>query len=128
MSYALIDWVGYNFGARLELVGTIFCKIVLLIPIYFDDLSTHLLTIIAIDRMITIVYPRRFLVIKKRWFQSLILVILALIALSKNLILPINYNLIEANQTNSSQTVQDCRIEPGILQIETCISIAIIVI
>ena len=128
MTYTYIDWTGYIFGAKLELVGTIFCKLVYMIPNYFDDFSTHLLSIISIDRMITIVYPRRFLVIKKRWFQSLVVGIVALIVFSRHLIVPIYAKITEVNQTNSSQTNRNCATESGILKIDTGITIAIYII
>ena len=123
MVYAFIDGTGYIFGPNLELIGTIFCKIVYSIPIYFDDLSTHLLTLIAIDRMITIVYPRRFLIMKKRWFQSFIVAIVALIVLSRHIMIPLYINIVEANQTNSSQTIRDCFVSDEILNIDIWITI-----
>ena len=129
MSNVFIDWTAYIFGANLELVGTLFCKIVFLLPTYFSDFSAHLLTLIAIDRMITIVYPRRFLIMKKRWFQSLIVAILALIVLVRYIAIPLYANIIEIPLTNSSsQTIRTCTAEPEILKIETWISIAIFVI
>ena len=123
MSYTFIEWIGSNLGANLLTVGPIFCKIAKFIPYYFSDFSIHLLTLIAIDRMLTIVYPKRFLVIKKRWFQSLIVSILALIVVSTNIIIPLYYNLIEINQANSSQTIRICTIDPKYLNIEMWITI-----
>ena len=128
LSYTFKDWSAQIFGAKLELVGTLICKIVFLLPSYFDDFSTHILTIISIDRMISIVYSRRFTIIKKRWFQSLVVAIVALLVLSRHLILPIYANIIEVNQTNSSQSNRDCTTEPGILKIDTSITIALYVI
>ena len=129
MSYTFIDWIGFNFGAKLELVGTFFCKIVYLIPSFFADFSTHLLTIIAIDRMISIVYSRRLLFIQKRWFQSLIVAISALFVMSKHIILPLYSNIIEIPITNSSQTIRVCKVVPDtILNIHTCITLAFFVL
>ena len=118
-----IDWTSYNFGADLLTVGPVFCKLVSIIPYYFADFSIHLLTIIAIDRMISIVYPKLFLVIKKRWFQSLIVAIMALIVLSTNIIVPIYSNIIEIPLKNSSQTIQACSITAESLIIEMWITI-----
>ena len=123
MSYIFMEWSGYYFGAYLEKAAPLFCKIVRLIPYYFTDFSIHLLTIIAIDRMLTIVYPRRFLIIKKRWFQSLIVTILMLIIALANIIIPLNSNLIEANSNNLSQAIRICAIAPEIINIEIWVSI-----
>ena len=123
MTYIFIEWSEIILDASLLTAGRMFCKISKFIPYYFADFSIHLLTLISIDRMVTIVYPRRFLVIKKRWFQSLIVTILVLIIVSKNIIIPINYDMIEINMTNSSQTIRDCTVESKILDIEMWITI-----
>lgn len=90
MSYVFIDWTANSIGADLRTVGPLFCKIVQFIPRYFGGVSIFLLTAITIDRMLTIVYPRRYLVIKKRWFQALIVAILALYILPTVIIAPLN--------------------------------------
>ena len=128
LTYAFKDWTRYIYDVKLELVGTVVCKLLFLLPGYFDDFSAHLLTIISIDRMISIVYPKRFMVIKKRWFQCLIVAIVSLLVLSRHLIIPIYANITEVNQTNSSQTNRDCATEPWILKFDTIITISIYLI
>ena len=123
MTYIFIEWSEIILGASLLTKGPFFCKLSKFIPYYFADFSIHLLTLISIDRMVTIVYPRQFLMIKKRWLQSLIVTILALIVLSKNIIIPLYSNIIEINVTNSSQTIRDCTVESRILDIEMWITI-----
>ena len=123
MSYIFIEWIGYKFDAYLDATTPLFCKIVRFIPFYFADFSINLLTLIAIDRMLTIVYPNRFLMTKKRWFQILIVAISALIVVLVNIIIPLYFDLIEVNTTNSSQTIRICTIEPGILNTEMWITI-----
>lgn len=108
MIFPIIDWVGYNLGANLITVSRIFCKIVEFIPAYFGGFSINMLTMIAIDRMVTIVYPNRFMVMKKRWFQCLMIAIVIIIVLSTSIITALNYDLIELNQPNSSQSIRLC--------------------
>lgn len=128
MSYIFIEWIAYNFDFYLETTTPLLCKIVRFIPYYFADFSIHMLTIIAIDRMLTIVYPKRFLITKKRWFQILIVSILALIVVLANIIIPLYFDLIEINPTNSSQTIRICTIEPEILNTEMWITITSVVL
>ena len=128
MTYAFIDWTSNILSTGLLTVDPLLCKISKFIPYYFGDFSIHLLTLIAIDRMLTIIYPRRFLVIKKRWFQSLIVSIFLIIVVSKNITIPINYTIVEINLTNSSQTIRDCWIEPEIRNIQMWITIPSFVI
>ena len=122
MTNVLTDSIWNFLGASLITGGALFCKIAKFMPYFFGDFSIHLLTLISIDRMISIVYPRRFLMIKKRCVQSLIVMSLALIFLSKNIIIPLYYNMIVINQTNSSQITRICTISPKILNIGMWIS------
>ena len=108
MSFPIIDWVGSNLGANLLMVSQMFCKIIEFMPPFFGLFSLNMLTLIAIDRMVTIVYPKRFLVMKKLWFQCLMIVIAILIVLSTSIITALNYDLIELNQPNSSQSIRLC--------------------
>lgn len=110
MSYVFIEWTANSIGADLRKVGPLICKIVIFIPRFFGGVSIFILTAITIDRMLTIVYPRRFLVIKKRWFQALIVAILALYVLLTVIILPFKSNLIEISPTNSSPPIRICLI------------------
>lgn len=110
LSYAFIDWAANNLGASLLTVGPLSCQIVQFIPYAFANFSTHLLTVISIDRMITIVYPKQFLVVKKRWFQCLIVAIVAVIVLATNILIPLNYRLIEIYPFNLSQPIRLCLI------------------
>lgn len=115
LSYAFIDWVANNLGSNLSTIGPISCQIVQFIPYAFANFSTHLLTVISIDRMITIVYPKRFLVVKKRWFQCLTVAIITVIVLATNILIPLNYRLIEIYPYNFSQPIRLCLISTQIL-------------
>ena len=114
----LIDWIGYNFGAHLEALGPFFCKIFEFMAFYFAGFSIHMLTIISIDRMLTIVYHRRFLYTKKRWFQFLMIGIVACAMVLTCILVPLSFNLVEVNQANFSQPIHICLIASDILNIE----------
>ena len=118
LTNALIDPIGFYFGFQLEKFGPMFCKILEFIPYYFAGFSVFILTQIAVDRMTTIVYPRRFLLFKKRWFQSLIVAIVACILVLVCILIPLNYNLVDISQPNSTQTKSICAIQSVILNIE----------
>ena len=115
---SLIDWIGYNFGAHLEALGPFFCKIYEFMSFYFAGFSIHMLTIISIDRMLTIVYHRRFLFTKKLWFQFLMIAIVACSMVLTCILVPLSFNLVEVNQTNLSQPIRICLIASDILNIE----------
>lgn len=68
--------------------------------------------------MISIVYARRFIVFKKRWFQTILIAISICLSLLIHILIPLEYNLIEINQPNSTQTTSICIISTDILNIE----------
>ena len=128
MVYAFINSIGFNFGFNLETLGPMFCKIVQFIPYYFAGFSIYILTIIAFDRMITIVYSRRFLITKKRWFQRVVVVIAACMIVITCMLLPLNSNLVEINQPNSNQTTLLCEITTYFLNVEMWIILITVII
>ena len=124
MAYGFIDWAAYNLGADLLTVGQLSCKLLKYFRVYFGGISIHLLTIIAIDRMLTIVYPSRFAVIKKRWFQYLVVAVLACFIVPTCIIVLIYYQLIEIRLTNSSQPIRLCFLQTYISNIQMWIIIS----
>ena len=84
----------FVFGSDLDVVSTFFCKI----DEYTADVaaifSLWMLTLISFDRLFTVVYPNRFLLIKKRGFQALIVALILVYSLAVNLTLPINYQIV----------------------------------
>ena len=85
----------FVFGSDLDVVSTFFCKI----DEYTADVaaifSLWMLTLISFDRLFTVVYPNRFLLIKKRQFQALIVALILVYSLAVNLTLPINYQIVK---------------------------------
>ena len=53
-----ISWSAYNLNADLTTAAAFLCPLTAFIPYYFGTLSTFLLSMIAVDRTLTIVYPR----------------------------------------------------------------------
>ena len=124
MTYTFMDWIDYNIGFDLETYGSFLCFINQFIPRYFGGVSVNLRTIITIDRMLAIVYPKRFVLVTKRWFQCLLVAIVACIVFLEALFVPLNYRLIEVNQTNLSQPIRICVVAPNNLVIEMWVIMA----
>jgi hypothetical protein len=85
------------------------------------------LTQISIDRMLTIVYPNRFIVLKKRWVQAVIVKIVGFISLLVGILTPFSFQLKVFNQTNSSIQTRVCTASSNIIMIETFIILAMFV-
>ena len=65
----------YVLETNFDIIFPFFCSISQYIPNFFGGLSITKLTLIASDRMVSIVYSNRFTFIKKRWFQCLMVCI-----------------------------------------------------
>lgn len=66
-------WAAYMFDSDIDLVSQFFCTIDEYQPLIASHCSLLLLTLISVDRLITIAYPNRFNIIKKKWFQSILI-------------------------------------------------------
>ena len=65
-------WAAFMFDdGNIDLVAQFFCTIDEYQPYVTSFISLWLLSLISVDRLITIAYPNRFNVIKKKWFQGI---------------------------------------------------------
>ena len=103
------NWVAFFLGTNLDVLSQWTCTFENFISLTSISLSNNLLFLISLDRMFTIVYPNRFQVIKKRWFQFVLVAISFLIALGENIIIPINVSIITiVKASNSTPAIQVC--------------------
>lgn len=68
--------------------------------------SLSILVIISLDRLISVMFPNRFGVLKKRWFQVLVLFVALVYSCGLNIILPLNMRYSETQVGN--QTLKSC--------------------
>ena len=112
-------WALYILDANLDTVSAFFCSISQFLPYFFGGLSITMLTLIASDRMITIVYSNRFAFIKKQLFQWLMVFICIVYNASFNLLPPLNNHIVEMSQTtNSSQSIKMCTLDAHLTVIQ----------
>lgn len=105
MAHTFRHWSRIVLGFDLDLLGPFFCSFNEYQPIVAGYTSIWLLTVIALDRMVSIVYPNKHAVFKKRWFQfaliSLVVVYCSLIHIK----LPLNFRLIKLDQINHTVNI-----------------------
>ena len=116
------NWVAFFLGTNLDVLSQWTCTFDNFISLSSISLSINLLFLIALDRMLTIVYPNRFQVIKKRWFQVILVTIAFLIALGENITAPINVSIITlvkaTNSTNSTNPpIQICTMANSLISV-----------
>lgn len=63
-------WAASMLDANIDTVAPFLCSSMEYLSVVATFTSLYLLMFISIDRLITIAYPNRFNVIKKKWFQG----------------------------------------------------------
>jgi hypothetical protein len=112
------NWVAFFLGTNLDVLSQWTCTFDNFISLSSNSLSVNILFLIALDRMLTIVYPNRFQVIKKRWFQVMLVAIAFLLALGENIITPINVSIITlVKATNSTPAIQICTMANSLISV-----------
>ena len=94
-------WIRTAFNIDLDLISPIFCRLNEYQPYFFGSVSFWLRILILFDRLIRVVYPAYFRIVKRKWFQfSAVFLVFTYSALIHS-ILPLNYRLQKSeNSTN----------------------------
>ena len=87
-------WASYLLQADLSSSSQFFCTMDTYTENTAATFSLWMLTVISFDRLFTVVYPNRFQIFKKRWFQVLIVVVLLVYNIAINLPLAIGYQIV----------------------------------
>ena len=93
-------WAAFMFDANLDLVAQFFCAIGEYQPYAAGTSSLWILVLVSLDRLVTIVYPNRLQLIKKRWFQAVLVMIVIVCNLLIHIQLPLYYTLQTLNDSN----------------------------
>jgi hypothetical protein len=97
-------FAAFMFNASLETLSSFNCHLDEYSVYVFASLSFWLLALIAFDRMITIVFPTRFQLLKKRYFQILLVGVLFAYSIILYLPMAIYYRLEVDPSNNQSAT------------------------
>lgn len=110
-------WAATVLKADIDLVAPFLCTIDEYQPYVATFTSLWLITLISIDRLITIVFPTRFKLIKKTWFQVTLVLIVISYSFLVNILLPLNYRFeTNFNETsNSSAVIVKCTISSQVM-------------
>lgn len=107
LSHSFRHWARFMFNADIDLVAPFFCTINEYQPYVTVTLSLWILMLISIDRLVTIVYPNRFKLLKQRSCQAVLVVLVTLINLVIFIEMPLNYSIVGLPQPDN-QTLQMC--------------------
>lgn len=121
MITGLTNWMKHVLGTDIELISTLLCVFSQYRIWTTSNISILFITLISLDRLLTVMYLNKFVIFKTRCFQLLLIVAIILCFDGILIIVPINSQLIEQDIHNSSQLV--CKLEPEIFRLTTWISI-----
>ena len=121
--HTIRNWANYVFDVDLSRLSTLFCKINEFQPYVVSYISLWILALISFDRLVVIVYPKRFKILNERWFQISLALIIIVYSLLVNIQLPLYFRLEERNVTvnNSSLKTYVCYLPLEILNVTSYI-------
>lgn len=101
LTQALKYWLRANFNVDLNLVTYLFCKL--------SDYFTHasgvssilLMSAILVDRLVTILYHNQTKILKKTWFQFLVVTMFLLVSWVAFIHIPFSKQIVEIKTTTS---------------------------
>ena len=97
--YAFRYWVSYFLKFDIDVISQFFCRFNKYQSMVAGMISMWLECLITIDRFFTIVYPNRFKIVKKRYFQITVISLIIVYSLAVNITYPLNYRLEQVNGT-----------------------------
>lgn len=107
-------WAAFVFDANIDVTSNVVCKLIEYSVYVSGSISMWLLALTALDRLLTIVFPSRFDILKKRSTQTVLVVCVIIYCVGLFMPMPISYNLMEdvtpVNGTNLTNTVKSCTI------------------
>ena len=113
-------WAKYFLNFNIDLISPFFCRFNEYQPFVSGIISLGLQSLIIFDRYLTIVHPNRFKIIKKLSVQILLVSSIVVYSLLLNILLPLNYRLVQVNGTNLTFV---CRIPNQIFKIHSTIHV-----
>lgn len=97
MMHSYRTWASFILGANLDLVATFFCKVDNYQPYVEATISQWLLVFISLDRLITIAFPNRFVILKNLYFQLGIIIFAVLYSALILIEMPLSYEIVNQN-------------------------------
>lgn len=99
-------WSKLILNFDINSISTILCKFAEYSAYCFSSISVWLLALITFDRFITIIYPTRYGIFKKKCFQTILVMIIFICSHLLYLRIPLDNNLaiLVSNDSNSNQT------------------------
>ena len=118
--HMLRHWVRTAFNIDVDLISPWFCRINEYQPYLVGSMCIWLRVLILFDRLIRVVYPAYFRIVRRKWFQFSALFIIFTFSALVHIIMPFNYRI----QTIGNSTNLICVLPPDIQGLNFLICLA----
>ena len=103
-------WLRIVLNIDVDLISPFFCRFNEYQPYLFGSMCVWLRMLIIFDRLIRVVYPAYFRIVRRKWFQFIAVFLVFIFSALISIILPLNYRL----QTTQNSTNLICYLPPDI--------------
>lgn len=120
IAFSLRNWTRYVYGIDIQLANQFSCVFWGYGDYVVGTIGQFFLLLTSIDRVVLIVYPNRFLIFRKKWFQITLALIAVGYSLLVNILLALNSFLIDI-PLGGNQTMKMCIMPSNIITIQAWI-------
>ena len=121
-------WFKFILGVDIDTFSRLSCRFNEYQPYVASSVSLWLLALISLDRLVTVVYPKRFALIKRRSVQLTLILLIIVYSVLLNLSLPLNSRLIQIRDPKSNTTKWVCFTPGEVLGFNSIVMLANIVV
>lgn len=120
IAFSLRNWTRYVYGIDIQLANQFSCVFWGYGDYVVGTIGQFFLLLTSIDRVVLIVYPNRFQIFRKKWFQITLALIAVGYSLLVNILLALNSFLIDI-PLGGNQTMKMCIMPSNIITIQAWI-------
>lgn len=102
--YAFRYWARFFLGFDVRLINSFFCKSDKFVTFSTGIAADCFLTIILADRLLAVIFYNRFKILKKSWFQKLVVAVVLFYSTSINSFFIFNHDLTRINQNEHDKS------------------------
>lgn len=122
----LRHWARIVLNVNVDLIGPLFCQFNEYVSCLVSSTSLWLRFMILFDRLIRVIYPAYFRILRRKWFQFISVLVIIVFSALIHIVLPFNQRLetLELELSNSSTSYLNCYLAPHAIGINLLATVA----
>lgn len=116
-------WARIVFNVNVDLIGPLFCQFNEYVSCLVSSTSLWLRLMILLDRLIRVIYPAYFRILRRKWFQLISVLVIIIFSTLLHIVLPFNQRL-ETLESSNSSTYLNCYLAPHAIGINVIATVA----